>query len=1514
MSIYRIWAADQIGGNIDWASRRLMFDSSLPEPQLLDPVLTTSLNAVPSLTFRLNPGHRYAGTIKPRITWLHVEEDGGVEPLFVGRALEPKRPDMLWLDVLAEGDLALFNDSIQPGFEWAGPPSGLIGLMLANHNNQMDPARRIGVGQVSSDLDPNDYIVRAVLAAPWPSTLDKLTDATCDSATGGYLSVAGPIGARVLNWTSTSGPVSAQGIVFGENLLEFTETVSGASLATACEPFGAVIEPAEDEEYDPNRPEERVTVDGSVTGATWLYDDHTSRPHYGAADHDVEVLYGRVIFSETWDDVHDPDNLIRRAQTAVDERKLLSVTMTAAAIDAHLVDGTKAAWRVGQQVPFCIPPLGINNQPMTAVEMKQHLADPSQSQISFGAQRSTLAGTIAKTVKDTAGAAATAGQAVRVADRQAGAVERVAGQVAEAVIELDGLDKKLDDTAGKLAEARQDVAGVVDDVAEALRQVDEAAVAVESIGVKVVQVAGVAAGAQATADVAIMDAASAAAAAAAAASILGDGRINLCPIPRATQFIDAFGNSAAQWGGTAPTVTRSAEKGTPSGGGWVHRYTAAAAFTSGADYAACVRDAFRTFPRVVPSEVHTFSIYVRPSIQVLLRAQAQYINTSGSGQTPANGPDVTCPAGVWTRLWVTGTAPAAATFVYFDVDWVKAQALPAGFTLDVDAFMMEPGPILGPFIGPEIAGTTLQGSPWTTPVRQISTGRINYAPLSRCVDVGGVSVGINPLGNVAAAQWGGVAPAITRVAATGTPSGAGFVQRATLAAAATTPSGDQHCLYQSLWGTSTFSFKAGETVTISLYVRPSAVVQLRAGIYVYNISGGGAAHRPGPTTVTCPANVWTRISATVTETAATIAWAIPHMYWATTSQNLPAGFTLDVDAILIEKASTVGTYFDGEIDGCEWIPGPIYARTAVGPAMAGVPAIYHSSLPPSMAATFGSTWFQHDTTTGNVIAQWNQTAPGVGQDWQSAQLDNKIIANLDAGKITAGTLDAARIGANAITTDKLAAGAVTAAKIAAATITAAEIKAGAIEAVHIKAGAVTTDAIAANAITAVKIAAGTITGDKLAVRSITADKIVIGSTANLIPDPGFVTVTDAALTSLWSLGAGITVDLSGYDGFAALTRAPNQAADSDCIWTGGKSAWVDRGKAFNVSASPGEQYEYSVRVKSSAALTATCGNLRLVVIAQDSTYVYPQVNFPASVAANTWILVRGVMTIPATKGSNVFIAPVIRLNANVPATLWASMPILRRMNEGSLIVDGAIDGKTITGATIQTVATANRGIKITSAELAAWDASGNKTISINATTGAVDIVGALKTSTTATKNVEISPTAYGGYPGIYMGMNSDQSQPTIGASAIGNGGDPGSLILFGSEQTQNSSGSMRLELKQRGQGFKIYASNGPIKDLGVELASNGTLDLRGTIATDAGGTSMFTYQYWSGWQTVSMAGDFVWNSPTTRGKRIPFPVVESVEPCQVSVSNLTTTGCRVTIKGTGANASATVHVLGVLKQ
>ncbi|MDR0848073.1 MAG: hypothetical protein LBN10_03365 [Propionibacteriaceae bacterium] len=400
--------------------------------------------------------------------------------------------------------------------------------------------------------------------------------------------------------------------------------------------------------------------------------------------------------------------------------------------------------------------------------------------------------------------------------------------------------------------------------------------------------------------------------------------------------------------------------------------------------------------------------------------------------------------------------------------------------------------------------------------------------------------------------------------------------------------------------------------------------------------------------------------------------------------------------------------------------------------------------------------------------------------------------------IVDGAITAVKVGASAITADKIAASAVTADKLAANSVTANAIAAATITGAKIAAGTIAAGNIATSAITADKIAAKAVTADKIAAKAITADKLVVGSTSNLIPDPGF---------NQWGTLAWATANATAD---TTVVRTPGVASLRIVAGTTERGAYWALGNAFGlgIPVISGAKYYVTAYVRSDTAIPAAAASVRARIYGSDGTYTsWTQVNNPAEIPANTWTLVSGVSTVPTTKGQNPAAIPGLYVNGTATGQVWWTEPVIRAMSDGQLIVDGsivaskiaanaitaekisagaitteklsstAIDGMTITGATIQTTATASRGIKITDSELAAWNSSGVKTLSLSSSTGQITAIGQFSSGAGGDDQVTISSDVYGGAPGIKMGSSGSVNPPTIYAYNQGSQSD--TLVIQG---------------------------------------------------------------------------------------------------------------------------------------
>lgn len=112
-----------------------------------------------------------------------------------------------------------------------------------------------------------------------------------------------------------------------------------------------------------------------------------------------------------------------------------------------------------------------------------------------------------------------------------------------------------------------------------------------------------------------------------------------------------------------------------------------------------------------------------------------------------------------------------------------------------------------------------------------------------------------------------------------------------------------------------------------------------------------------------------------------------------------------------------------------WVP---VSDTSITDAVArSIPIIIHSTSAASTTSTAasGSTWFQHlPTINGPVVAQWTKD----GSNWVPVTVSSEVIANLDVGKLTAGTANLSTAVVNKLFANIFAAKKITATELSVA--------------------------------------------------------------------------------------------------------------------------------------------------------------------------------------------------------------------------------------------------------------------------------------------------------------------------------------------------------------------------------------------------------------------------------------------------------------------------------------------------
>ena len=447
-------------------------------------------------------------------------------------------------------------------------------------------------------------------------------------------------------------------------------------------------------------------------------------------------------------------------------------------------------------------------------------------------------------------------------------------------------------------------------------------------------------------------------------------------------------------------------------------------------------------------------------------------------------------------------------------------------------------------------------------------------------------------------------------------------------------------------------------------------------------------------------------------------------------------------------------------------------------------------------------WWKMSTLSsgGRVIAQyrWSGTA------WLTETIDNAVIANLDAAKITTGYLDAARIKANTLNADTV---------LINGSLGSIILRDGAITTPKIAVGAITAESGVVASLDAGKITVGTLDAARIAANSITADKVLLGSGANLAPwdqvsggrsaEPHRIYQTSDGTVSL-----GEAIPDRNIPAYLKWTRTSGQ--------TGGYGPVLTSRPGFAIPVEPSKTYTVRVKLFSD---NLTC-NAGMRVYQYTSTDSFAG-GYIASTQTTHQPLGPGLVehVLQVTTRSNCFqLMPMIQTSGNIDdrygdvgvvdwsiketvgatliepgaitteklatgaitaesgviGSLDASKITVGKLSGARLEAD-AINGMQIIGATIATSTSFPR-VQLDNAGLAVYKSSSVRSFFADASSGDLSIVGDFATATAGNERVFLSNTLWNSIQIV------DDTGTVVGTTA-GSGirvgpGDQGTLDLY----------------------------------------------------------------------------------------------------------------------------------------
>ena len=294
----------------------------------------------------------------------------GKAEIFYGEVRTREKDRFKNQPIKATGALSFLADSILPQQEWHDmSPRKMLDTWLQLHNSQVEDRKKIYTGIVTIH-DGNDLLYRITNRE---NTLEAIRDKLVDRL-GGYLRLRHEENKLYLDWLKIEeyGKYCEQPIQFGENLLDYSETMTADDVITALIPLGAAISQnlsSDASEFE--RLEKNVDITSVNDGKDYIYNKEA-----------VET-FGWVWKTEKWNDVTTPIELLRKGVEFLTTSQYESLVISLTAVDLSLFGQDYDSFDIGDRVLCNAIQYGMKKI-LPVMEMNIPLQQPDQAQLTLG--------------------------------------------------------------------------------------------------------------------------------------------------------------------------------------------------------------------------------------------------------------------------------------------------------------------------------------------------------------------------------------------------------------------------------------------------------------------------------------------------------------------------------------------------------------------------------------------------------------------------------------------------------------------------------------------------------------------------------------------------------------------------------------------------------------------------------------------------------------------------------------------------------------------------------------------------------------------------------------------------------------------------------------------------------------------------------------------------------------------------------------------------------------------------
>lgn len=331
---------------------------SLDDMKVVNPKLTMEDSAAGSLELTLPHTNKAYSTIVRMVTDISVKKHG--EEIWSGRVLSESKDFWNNRVLYCEGELAFFNDSVQPPAEYAGKSiREYLEQLIAVHNSQVGANRHFAIGAVTvvDENFPTYY-------TNYEKTM-ALINALVETY-GGHIRIRKVDGIRYVDYLKEFPDTCSQVIQFGSNLIDFVRNWDSAEYATAIVPLGNRLDESPIEALDAY-----LTVESVNNGSLYVQSDEAVQN------------YGWIVKTVNWDDVSDPEVLLEKAKEYLANLQFDNLELELSALDLHYLDVNTEAVKLLDEIRVISRSHGLDRMfPVTKLEIP--LDHPENTQFKMG--------------------------------------------------------------------------------------------------------------------------------------------------------------------------------------------------------------------------------------------------------------------------------------------------------------------------------------------------------------------------------------------------------------------------------------------------------------------------------------------------------------------------------------------------------------------------------------------------------------------------------------------------------------------------------------------------------------------------------------------------------------------------------------------------------------------------------------------------------------------------------------------------------------------------------------------------------------------------------------------------------------------------------------------------------------------------------------------------------------------------------------------------------------------------